>query len=87
VVQRENLPSPIVAGTTYRNVYVAVELVGRLNAECLANVLGVGNNQQAARPQSANGVAATSTESSASSCAFVGGSAGAGARTALPPTP
>ena len=43
VVQRDNLPSPIVPGTTYRNVYIAVELVGRLNAECLADKLGVGN--------------------------------------------
>src|SRR6476469_7827887 len=25
VVQRDNLPSPIVPGTTYRNVYIAVE--------------------------------------------------------------
>src|SRR5919201_1661702 len=25
VVQRDNLPSPVVPGTTYRNVYVAVE--------------------------------------------------------------
>ena len=45
VVQRDNLPSPVVAGTTYRNVYVAVELVGRVNAECLSNMLGVGNSR------------------------------------------
>lgn len=37
VVARQNLPSPVVAGTTYRNVYVAVELLGRLNAECLVD--------------------------------------------------
>lgn len=36
VVARRNLASPVVAGTTYRNVYVAVEIVGRLNAECIA---------------------------------------------------
>jgi hypothetical protein len=35
VVRRDNIPSPVVAGTTYRNVFVAVELLGRLNAECL----------------------------------------------------
>jgi hypothetical protein len=87
VVQRENLPSPIVAGTTYRNVYVAVELVGRLNAECLANVLGVGSNAQSGRTQPSNAVATTSIENSPSSCAFLGGSAGTGARTARPPTP
>ena len=74
VVQRDNLPSPVVAGTTYRNVYVAVELVGRVNAECLSNILGVGNS---GRP---NGT-------SAGSCAFLGGSAGAGAQTPRPPNP
>lgn len=36
VVARRNLASPVVTGTTYRNVYVAVEIVGRLNAECIA---------------------------------------------------
>jgi hypothetical protein len=77
VVQRENLPSPVVAGTTYRNVYLAVELVGRLNGECLANVLGVGNNPQTAR----------ATQTSASSCAFLGGSAAGGSQQARPPTP
>jgi hypothetical protein len=85
VVQRQNLPSPVVAGTTYRNVYVAVELVGRLNAECLANILGVGNNPQAASQQPSNAVA--SPENSASSCAFLGGSAGVGSQTAKPPVP
>lgn len=39
VVERRNLPSPVVAGTTYRNVFVAVEIFGRLNAECIANSL------------------------------------------------
>jgi hypothetical protein len=87
VLQRENLPSPVVAGTTYRNVYVAVELVGRLNAECLANVLGVGNNPQAAPRQPSTAVAAASTENSLGGCAFLGGSAGTGAQSARPPTP
>src|SRR6476660_3852042 len=54
VVQRENLPSPVVAGTTYRNVYVAVELVGRVNAECLSNMLGVGNGSRANPSAGAN---------------------------------
>src|ERR671928_4165 len=45
VVQRTNLPSPVVAGTTYRNVYVAGELIGGLKAECLSNAIGVGAQQ------------------------------------------
>ena len=36
VVGRKNLASPVVAGTTYRDVYVAVEILGHLNAECIA---------------------------------------------------
>lgn len=75
VVQRENLPSPVVAGTTYRNVYVAVELLGRLNAQCLADRIGVGSNAGGRQPQTSTNVAA------ASSCAFLGGSAGAGVQT------
>jgi hypothetical protein len=34
---RRNLASPVVSGTTYRNVYVAVEILGHLNAECIAS--------------------------------------------------
>jgi len=71
VVQRDNLPSPIVPGTTYRNVYIAVELLGRINAECLADKIGVGNR----------------APTSVSSCAFLGGSAGTGAQTTRPPPP
>jgi hypothetical protein len=78
VVQRENIPSPIVAGTTYRNVFVAVELIGRVNAECLADRIGVGNAGQS-RP----GGAATPV----SNCAFLGGSAETGAQTSRPPVP
>jgi hypothetical protein len=85
VVQRQNLPSPVVAGTTYRNVYVEVELLGRLNAECLANVLGVGNAQADAR--SANTGVPQVSGVPASACAFLGGSAGAGAQSPRPPTP
>jgi hypothetical protein len=86
VIQRDNLPSPIVPGTTYRNVYVAVELVGRLNGECLANILGVGGNPPATRSQSTN-AQSSSAGNSVSDCAFLGGSAGTGAQSARPPTP
>ena len=74
VVQRDNLPSPVVPGTTYRNVYIAVELLGRINAECLAEKIGVGNN---ARP----------TPPSAGSCAFLGADAATGAQNTRPPPP
>jgi hypothetical protein len=86
VVQRDNLPSPVVAGTTYRNVYVAVELVGRVNAECLSNMLGVGNNPQ---PNASSSTASPTQAAgnSAGSCAFLGGSAGAGSQTSRPPNP
>ena len=72
VVQRDNLPSPIVPGTTYRNVYIAVELLGRINAECLADKIGVGNR---------------APPTSASSCAFLGGSAATGTQNTKPPPP
>ena len=36
VVGRRNLSSPVVRGTTYRDVYVAVEILGHLNAECIS---------------------------------------------------
>src|SRR6476469_3694556 len=79
VVQRTNLPSPVVAGTTYRNVYVAVELIGRLNGQCLSNAIGVGN------PQSQSRAGAVST--SAADCAFLGGNASAGQGSPRPPAP
>ena len=79
VVQRTNLPSPVVAGTTYRNVYVAVELIGRLNGQCLSNAIGVGNPQSQPRA----GAVATS----AANCAFLGGSASAGQGSPRPPVP
>jgi len=85
VVQRDNLPSPVVAGTTYRNVYIALELIGRVNAECLANQLGIGPVQGAARQA---GVAAqpAAGSTSASSCAFLGGAGTGGAQNPRPPT-
>jgi hypothetical protein len=36
VLARRNLATPVVSGTTYRDVYVAVEILGRLNADCIA---------------------------------------------------
>ncbi len=76
VVQRDNLPSPVVPGMTYRNVYIAVELLGRINAECLAERIGVGNAAPAA-----------GAPTSAGSCAFLGGSAATGAQNTRPPPP
>ena len=88
VVQRDNLPSPIVPGTTYRNVYIAVELVGRLNAECLADKLGVGNSSpRNARPTNAAVAGTTGAATPMSNCAFLGGSAATGAQNARPPSP
>jgi hypothetical protein len=87
VVQRDNLPSPIVPGTTYRNVYIAVELIGRVNAECLANAIGVGPAQQGARQPNQPAGAAAAIPSSTGSCAFIGGAAATGAQSPKPPTP
>ena len=41
VVERRNLPSPVVPGVTYRDVYVAAELRANLNAVCLLRELGL----------------------------------------------
>ena len=79
VVQRENLPSPVVAGTTYRNVYVAVELLGRLNAECLVDrIAGTRNPAIRAPADTAAGVGA---------CTFLGASAATGRQPSQPPRP
>ena len=37
VIERRNLPTPVVAGTTYRDVYVAIEILGHLTGSCIAN--------------------------------------------------
>jgi hypothetical protein len=37
VVGRRNLSSPVVSGTTYRNVFVAVEILGYIDATCIAS--------------------------------------------------
>lgn len=39
VVERRNLPTPVVAGTTYHDVYVAIEILGHLTGSCIANGL------------------------------------------------
>lgn len=39
VVERRNLPNPVVVGRTYRDVYVAVEIFGRINADCIVAAL------------------------------------------------
>ena len=91
VVQRDNLPSPVVPGTTYRNVYVAVEIIGRVNAECLSNAIGVGNQQpqpaSAQPPAGAQAAAGSQASAGAGSCAFLGGTAGTGQGNPRPPVP
>jgi hypothetical protein len=39
ILERRNLPSPVVAGTTYRDVRVAIEILGHLNASCITRGL------------------------------------------------
>lgn len=39
VLERRNIPSPVVAGTTYRDVYVAIEILGHLTGSCIANTV------------------------------------------------
>lgn len=48
VLDRRNLPSPVVSGTTYRDVHIAVELFGRVNAECIARTLTQGAREDCA---------------------------------------
>jgi hypothetical protein len=88
VVQRDNLPSPVVPGTTYRNVYIAVELLGRINAECLAERIGVGAaSPHSARPTNPTAAAVAGAPPTAASCAFLGGTAATGAQNTGPPPP
>lgn len=57
VVGRRNLASPVVSGTTYRDIYVAVEILGHLNAECIsARITGAAATGQAAGPCASLGV-------------------------------
>ena len=76
VVQRTNIPSPVVAGTTYRNVFVAVELLGNLNAACLTERIAAGR-APAAR--------AGMDSASLGSCAFLGLTGAAGQQPARQP--
>ena len=39
VLERRNLPKPVVAGTTYHDVYVAIEILGHLNGQCIASAV------------------------------------------------
>lgn len=50
VLERRNLPQPVVAGRTYRDVYVAVEILGRINAACLVRRLGAADTSGVAGP-------------------------------------
>jgi hypothetical protein len=43
VVERRNLPERIVPGVTYRDVYVAVEILGHVYADCLRAELAGGS--------------------------------------------
>lgn len=57
IVGRRNLASPVVSGTTYRDIYVAVEILGHLNAECIsARITGAAPTGQAAGPCASIGV-------------------------------
>jgi hypothetical protein len=57
VLERRNLPRPVVVGQTYRDVFVAVEILGYLEGRCLAERLG------------ARTTAADSARTSGASCA------------------
>lgn len=48
VLERRNLPDPVQPGVTYRDVYIAVEILGHLNAECLASRITGGSGQAGA---------------------------------------
>ncbi len=39
ILERRNLPDPVQPGVTYRDVFIAVEVLGHLNAQCLADRL------------------------------------------------
>jgi hypothetical protein len=52
VAERRNLPRPVQPGATYRDVYVSVEILGHLDAECLLRELGT--PPDSARPAGAD---------------------------------
>jgi hypothetical protein len=41
VIERRNLPDTVQPGVTYHDVYIAVEILGHLNTQCLLRQLGV----------------------------------------------
>lgn len=41
VLERRNLPDPVRPGVTYRDVFVAVEILGYLDVECLLRDLAI----------------------------------------------
>jgi len=55
VLERRNLPERVQPGTTYRDVYIAVEIIGHLDAQCLAHRIGVAP----AQPADAKGMCAS----------------------------
>jgi hypothetical protein len=56
VLERRNLPDQIVPGTTYRDVYVAVEILGHLNAQCISALITGGVADSAGAPRRCAGV-------------------------------
>jgi hypothetical protein len=62
VLERRNLPTPVVAGTTYRDVYVAIEILGHLTGSCIANTVTGGR----AAPRDSGPCAALGLRDSAS---------------------
>jgi hypothetical protein len=46
ILERRNLPDPVQPGVTYRDVFVAVEILGHLNAQCLADKITGGAGQR-----------------------------------------
>lgn len=57
VIERTNLPSPVVPGTTYRNIFINLEILGRMNASCLASkITAVATDTNAAARASCTGL-------------------------------
>jgi hypothetical protein len=75
VIERRNLPSPVVAGATYRNVYIAAELRAYLNPECLSRALGAAKPSPSAGSDSTCAALGLTTTSSPTSVSRPNGSA------------
>ena len=54
VVERRNLPERVVPGVTYRDVPVAVEILGHIYADCLRE--GLASGRSAPCPRAADSV-------------------------------